>query len=87
MGDVPLPQDNEVVMLTPFYECGFGLPLHPFIRGLLFFYGLEIQNLHPNFILHMECFITLCEAFLRLDPHWKLWQYFFNGRVTPDRGD
>lgn len=31
--DVPLPQDDEVVVLAPFYERGFGLPLHPFVRG------------------------------------------------------
>jgi hypothetical protein len=35
-GDVPLPPDDEEVVLAPFYECGFGLPLHPFNRGLLF---------------------------------------------------
>lgn len=35
-GDVPLPLDDEEVVLAPFYQCGFGLPLHPFIRGLLF---------------------------------------------------
>jgi hypothetical protein len=51
-GNVSLPRDDEVVVLAPFYECLFGLPLHPFVRGLLFFYGIEIQNLHPksNFV-------------------------------------
>lgn len=39
---------------------------------MLFYYGLEIQNLHPNFVLHMACFITLCEAFMGIDPHRKL---------------
>jgi hypothetical protein len=37
---VPCPQDEEVVVLVPFYERRFGLPLHPFMRGLLFFYKL-----------------------------------------------
>jgi hypothetical protein len=35
----------------------------------------------------MVCCITLCEAYLRIDLHWKLWQYFFSGRVTPSRGN
>jgi hypothetical protein len=83
---VSLPRDDEVVVLAPFYERGFGLPLHPFVRGLLFFYGLEIQNLHPNSILHLACFITLCEAFLGVDPHWKLRRYLFSGRVSPGCG-
>jgi hypothetical protein len=39
-GDVSCPQDDEVVVLTPFYEHGFDLPMHPFVRGLLFFYEL-----------------------------------------------
>jgi hypothetical protein len=24
---------------------------------------------------------------LGIDPYWKLWQYFFSGRVTPGHGD
>jgi hypothetical protein len=58
------PRDGEVVMLSSFYERSFVLPLHLFVRRLLFFCGLEIQNLHPNSILHIACFITLCEASL-----------------------
>lgn len=53
----------------PFYKRGFGFPLHPFVWGLLFSYGLEIHNLHPNSMLHMACFITLCKAFLGINPH------------------
>jgi hypothetical protein len=68
-GDMPLPRDDEVVVLALFYKRGIGFPLHPFVQGLLFFYGLEIQNLYPNSVLHMACFITLCEAFMGIDPH------------------
>jgi hypothetical protein len=31
--------------------------------------------------------MTLCEAFLGINPHWKLWQYFFSGRVTQGHGN
>jgi hypothetical protein len=37
-GEVPHPRDDEVVVLTSFYERGFGLPLHPFMCGLLHYY-------------------------------------------------
>ena len=77
LGSLPDPRGNEIVVLAPFYERGFGLPLQPFVRGLLFFYGLEIQHLNPNAVLHMACFITLCEAFLGIAPHFKLWCYLF----------
>jgi hypothetical protein len=32
------PRDDEVVVLASFYERGFGLPLQPFVRGLLHYY-------------------------------------------------
>jgi hypothetical protein len=65
---VPRPRDDEVIMLASFYERGFGLPLHLFMRGLLHYYQGEIQNLHPNAILHIVCFIMLCEAFMGSIP-------------------
>lgn len=39
---VSRPQDDEVFVLVSFYERGFGLPRHPFVQGLLFFYKLEL---------------------------------------------
>jgi hypothetical protein len=67
--EMPHPRDDEMVMLASFYGCGFDLPLHPFVRGLLHYYQLEVQNLRPNAILHIVCFITPCEAFMGIDPH------------------
>ena len=51
-------------MLASLYERGFGLPIHLFMHGLLFYYEPELQNLNPNTILHIACFITLCEVFM-----------------------
>jgi hypothetical protein len=34
-----------------------------------------------NSILHIACFITVCESFLRIDPHWVLWKFLF--RLCP----
>jgi hypothetical protein len=68
-GDAPAPRDGDIVVLASFYERGFGLPLDPFVRGLLFYYGLELQNLHSNTILHIACFIMLCEAYLDMEPY------------------
>jgi hypothetical protein len=58
-GGVSAPRDGEVVVLASFYEHNFGHPLHPFMRGLLLYYGLELQNLHSNTVLHIVCFIML----------------------------
>lgn len=84
---MPRPGDDELVVLASFYEREFGLPLHPFVGGLPHYYQLEVHNLQPNNILHVVCFITLCEAFMGIDPHWGLWQYLFNVRVSPGCGD
>lgn len=63
-----MPRDDKVVVLVSFYECGFRFPLHPFIWGILFYYELQMHNLHMSTILHIACFITLCEAYLSMDP-------------------
>lgn len=51
-----------------FHEHGFGMPLHPFMWGILHYYMLEIKNLHPKTILYIACFIALCEAFMGIKP-------------------
>ncbi|KAK1616628.1 hypothetical protein QYE76_022145 [Lolium multiflorum] len=53
------------------------LPAHEFLRSLLFFYGIQLWQLTPNSILHLSIFITVCEAFIGIDPHWGLWRKTF----------
>lgn len=74
---VPTPEDDEVVSFLFFHWLGLGLPLHRFARGLLFFYGLRLHDLMPEGILHIATFITLCEVFLRIEPHFMLWRWVF----------
>ncbi|KAK1677160.1 hypothetical protein QYE76_038008 [Lolium multiflorum] len=56
---------------------GLSTPIHPFLRGLLYVYGLQLHHLTPNSILHISIFITLCEAFLGVSPNWALWKRIF----------
>jgi hypothetical protein len=58
------------------------IPAHEFLRGLLFVYGVQLHQLTPNSLLHIACFVTLCEAFLGIDPHWILWNYLFRLRPS-----
>jgi hypothetical protein len=55
---------NEIVVFEDFYWCGFGNPCHPFLRKLCDYYRISICNLHPNSVLFVSIFITLCESFL-----------------------
>ena len=74
---VPTPGPHERVVFLPHFLHGLGFPLHPFVRGLRFYYGLDFHDLAPNFILNISAFIVVCEAFLRIKPHVGLWLQTF----------
>ena len=84
-GDVRLPGSDShpnppagfTVMFDAFLLRGLFLPAHEFLRCLLFSYGIQLWQLAPNSIVHLAIFITTCEAFLGIDPHWGLWKKIF----------
>jgi hypothetical protein len=73
----PRPPPCFRVIFLAFILRGLSLPPHPFLRGLLFAYGIQLHDLNPNEILHITCFIMLCECFLGIEPHWALWHRIF----------
>ena len=58
------PSKGERVCLVPYLLRGLRFPIHPFLRGLLEFYGLQLHNLTHASILHIAGFMALCELFL-----------------------
>ena len=68
---IPTPRPHERVVFLPHFLRGLGFPLHPFVRGLMFYYGLDFHDLAPNFILNISAFIIVCEAFLRVRPPFR----------------
>jgi hypothetical protein len=62
-------------MFLAFLLRGLSLPAHEFLCGLLFVYGVQLHQLTPNSILHIACFINLCESFIEIDPHLVLWKF------------
>jgi hypothetical protein len=74
---VPRPPPGFRVIFIAFMLRGLSLPPHPFLRELLFAYGIQLHHLNPNTILHIACFITLYECFLGIEPHWVLWRWIF----------
>jgi hypothetical protein len=52
----------------------------PFFRGLLDFYNLNLTHLNPNSILQISIFVHLCEAYLGILPHFRLWKYLYHCR-------
>ena len=69
----PTLEPHERVVFLAHFIRGLGFPLHPFVLGLMFYYGLDFHDLTPNFILNISAFIIVCEAFLRIRPHFGLW--------------
>ena len=75
---VPTPEPNESVMFVSHFLRGLGLALDPFVRGLMFYYGLDFHDLAPDSLLHISSFIVVREAFLRITPHFGMWLKTFD---------
>ncbi|KAK1617954.1 hypothetical protein QYE76_023471 [Lolium multiflorum] len=73
----PNPPAGFTVMFISLLYRGLFLPAHEFLRRLLHVYGIQLWQLTPDSILHLVIFITRCEAFLGIDPHWGLWKKIF----------
>ena len=74
----PHPKDGERLCFVDFVNRGFAFPVHEFFRALMYTYGVQLHDFTPNSMLHIACFIVLCECFLGIHPHWGLWQRIFN---------
>jgi hypothetical protein len=74
---IPKPKSGFRVMFFAFLLRSLSLLAHKFLHGLLFVYGVQLHQLTPNSILHIACFISLCELFLGIDPHFLLWRSLF----------
>ena len=73
----PTPCGDELVVFEDYFYRGFGVPIHPFLRGLINYYGISLCNLSPNSILHVSVFIHFHEAYLGILPHFDLFCHFF----------
>ncbi|KAK1667824.1 hypothetical protein QYE76_055983 [Lolium multiflorum] len=82
----PKPPIEYRVSFVDHLICGLSPPIHEFLRGLLFVYGLQLHQLTPNSILHVSIFITLCECFLGVQPNWALWKRIFCLRRNGSHG-
>ena len=65
-----LPAARQVIPTREPHERVVFLP--HFVRGLMFYYGLDFHDLAPDSILLISTFIVTCEAFLRTPPHFGL---------------
>ena len=72
-----------MVSFLAFHERGLGYLTHWLLCGLFNKWGLELQHLNPMGVLHIVGFITICEAFLGMEPHADFFRQLFSGRALP----
>ena len=70
---IPTPKPGKSIVFVYHFLRGLSFPTNPFVRGLMFYYGLEFHDLDPESIFHISLFIVVCEAFLRITPQFGLW--------------
>ena len=68
----PNPNKGGGVCFVSFPLRGVGFLIHPFLRGLLEYYGIQLHNLTPGSILHIAGFVAVCELFLGYEAHFHL---------------
>ena len=73
----PNPSRGERVCFVPFLLRGVGFLIHPFLQGLLEYYGFQLHSLTPASILHIAGYVALCELFLGCEAHFDLWRRLF----------
>ena len=44
---VPTLESYERVVFLPRFVRGLGFPLHPFVRGIMYYYGIDFPELPP----------------------------------------
>ena len=83
---IPTPRPHERVIFLPHFLRRLGFPLHPFVRGLMFYYGLNFHDLAPKFIFNISAFIVVCDAFLCIQPHFGFWLKTFSVKPKVVKG-
>ena len=74
----------KLFFFKAFVESGLAIPACDFLRGLLFFWGIQLHHLTPDSILHIAIFVHLCEAFLGIHPHFDLFKSLFSLNPYPN---
>jgi hypothetical protein len=78
----PVAIEGVRVLFGPFFARGLPLLVHEFFKGPMYFYQLQTHHhLTPNDVLHITCFVTLCQFFLGIRPHFGLYSRDFQVKL------
>jgi hypothetical protein len=59
------------------------LPASAFLHRFLHYFGISLNHLIPNVVLHLLVFVHLCEAFISIVPSISLFRFFFRLKTHP----
>ena len=65
----PNPPPGYVVCFLAFLDRKFGISASQFKHALVHYYGVELHNFNPNYIMQAAVFTTVCEGYLGIPPH------------------
>ena len=84
---VPAPGPGEIVLFVSFVHARLCLPASAFLHRFFNYFGVTLNHLTPNVVLHLSVFVHLCETFLGIPPSLSLFRYFFRLKPQPHRED
>jgi len=84
---VPTLGPGEIVLFVSFVRAGLCLPASAFLHRFLNYFGVTLNHLTPNAVLHLSIFVHLCETFLGIPPSLSLFRFFFRLKPQPRRDD
>ena len=80
---VPAPGPGEIILFISFIHAGLCLPAFAFLHRFLSYFGISLNHLALNVVLHLSVFVHLCETFLGIPPSLSLFRYFFCLKPQP----
>ena len=80
---VPAPGPGEIILFISFIHARLCLPASAFLHRFLNYFGISLNHLARNAVLHLSVFVHLCETFLGIPPSLSLFHYFFRLKPQP----
>jgi hypothetical protein len=62
-GQIPSPEDGEIVVFRDFFTCGLRFPCDPILPAILDAFSVKILQLSPNSFLEVSKFIRTMKTF------------------------
>ena len=80
----PMPNESQVISFIMFHLARFRVPAHPFMGRFLCHFRMWLHDLTPHGVAHLLVFVTLCERYLGIEPHFDLWRWIFRLNLNKD---